>query len=60
MRTFSCFTFDDHSTVPELSFIFADDEARVRLLVRRELLKDKGAISVEICEDGKLLWTVMA
>ena len=60
MRTFSCFTSDSRSSVPTLAFIFAEDEVRVRLLARRELLDTKHAVSVEICEGGKLLWTEWA
>lgn len=56
MRTFSCFTFDDRRSVPTLSFLFAEDETRVRLLARRELLATPHASSIEICEGGKLLW----
>lgn len=57
MRTFSCFTSHPHSDVRTLSFILAETNARARVLVRRELLYDKGALSVDVCEDGKLLWT---
>jgi hypothetical protein len=57
MRTFSCFTTHPGSTVPMLSFIMADTEARARILIRRELLDEKEASSVDVCEGGKLLWT---
>lgn len=60
VRTFSCFTFDDRSSVPVLSFIFAEDGACARLLAHRELLDDRHAVSVEICERDKLLWAVVA
>lgn len=57
MRTFSCFTTHPRSDILVLSFIFADNEARARILVRQELLNDREALSVDICEDGKLLGT---
>lgn len=56
MRLFSCFTHHRASTVPALSFIFAADETRARVLARRELLDVRDALSLEVCEDGKLLW----
>lgn len=56
MRTFSCFTFDDQRSVPTLSFIFAEDEMRARLLARRELLDTPKGASVEIYERDRLLW----
>jgi hypothetical protein len=56
VRTFSCFTFDDRRSVPTLFFLFAEDETRVRLLARRELLATPHASSIEICEGAKLLW----
>jgi hypothetical protein len=57
MRTFSCFVSDSLSAVPTLSFILAKDEDRARVLARRELLDNKHALSVEVCEGGKALWT---
>lgn len=57
MRTFSCLTSHPHSDVQTLSFVLAETDARARVLVRRELLDDKGALSVDVCEGGKLLWT---
>jgi len=60
VRTFSCFTSEDGSSVPELSFILAGDEVRARLLVLRELLDNKHAMSVEVYEGHRLLWTERA
>lgn len=60
MRTFSCFISDSRSAVPTLSLILAEDEARARLLARRELLDTRQAVSIEVCEGGKLLWTERA
>lgn len=56
MRHFSCFTRDEQHTVSAPSFIIAGDEFRARFLARRELMDTPHAISVEICEGGKLLW----
>lgn len=55
MRIFSCVKFDNRCSVPTPFFVFAANEARARLLARRELLETKGAMSVEIFEDNKLL-----
>jgi hypothetical protein len=60
MRTFSCFISDSRTAVPTLSFILAENEVRARLLARRELLETKQALSVEVCEGGKSLWTEWA
>lgn len=57
MRTFSCFTHHQANTVPTLSFIFAEDEVRARLLACRELLDVRDALAVELCENDKVLWT---
>jgi hypothetical protein len=57
MRIFSCFTHHRASTVPTLSFIFAADEARAKVLARRELREERDAVTLEVCENGKLLWT---
>jgi hypothetical protein len=46
--------------VPTLSFIFAANEQRARELARRELMDVKQAVSVEIHENGKLLWVEAA
>lgn len=60
MRTFSCFTTDRLHDVPSLSFIFADNEERARELARRELMDTTEAVSIELHENGKLLWTEAA
>ena len=60
MRTFTCFVADSRSAVPTLSIILADSEGRARLLARRELLDHKQAVSVEVCEGGRWLWTERA
>jgi hypothetical protein len=60
MRTFSCFVTDEGSSTPALSFIFADTEQRARELARRELMDVRRPVSVELCEGGKLLWTLVA
>lgn len=60
MRTFSCFTTDRLHDVPSLSFIFAANEERARELARRELMDVNQAVSVEIHENGKLLWVEAA
>jgi len=60
MRTFSCFTHARASTVPTLSFIFAADEARARVLAQRELMEVREARLLELCENGRLLWTQAA
>jgi len=61
MQFFSCFTKDARHETPTLWFIFAADLDRARELAKRELMEDKGAIAVDICEaDGRLLWTEAA
>lgn len=45
------------SDVRTLSIILAATDVRARILVRRELLDDKDALSVGVCEGDKLLWT---
>ena len=57
MRTFSCFTFDEQSSTPTLSFIFAPNERRARALARQELLDTERAVCVEVFERDRLLWT---
>jgi hypothetical protein len=42
--------------MPTLSFILAEDEQRAQELARRELLDAGQAVSIEIRENGKLLW----
>lgn len=56
VRTFTCFTFDNRCSVPTLSFVFAADEMRARLLARRELLDTPDAVSLELYEGSNLLW----
>ena len=60
MRTFACFTFEHGASVPTLSFIMAEDEDRARLLVRRELQANERALSVDVYESNKMLWTERA
>ncbi len=60
MRIFSCFTHHRASTVPTLSFVLAADEERAKVVARRELMDVRGAVSLEVCEHGKLLWTEAA
>lgn len=60
MRTFSCFTFDDGQAVSGLTLIITDSLQRARELARRELLKSRDAVSIEICEGSSLLWTETA
>jgi hypothetical protein len=55
VRTFSCFISDSLSAVPTLAFIFAQDDKRARVLARRELMDARHPLSVEICENGKLI-----
>lgn len=57
MRTFSCLTVHRTSAAPALSFILARDEHRATELARRELITSRQALSVELREGGKLLWT---
>lgn len=57
MRTFTCFTSEEGSSVPTLSFIIAQDERRARLLIRREFLGNHRGVSVDVYENDKLLWT---
>jgi hypothetical protein len=56
MRTFSCITEDERNSAPTLSFILAEDEQRARELARRELSDADQPVSIEIRENGKLLW----
>lgn len=60
MRTFSCFTKELGASTPTLAFIFATDEAQARELARRELRDALRPVSIEVCEDGELLWTEAA
>jgi hypothetical protein len=60
VRTFSCFTSEGGSSVPALSFILAKNEVRARLLVLRELRENKRALSVDVYEGRRLLWTERA
>lgn len=60
MRTFSCFTFEAEDSVPTLSFIFAANLIRARELARRELMDARRPVSVELCENGRLLWAEAA
>lgn len=55
MRHFTCFVYDEVRSVPSLSIIIAADLERARELARRELLSTREGVSVEICEDGKLI-----
>jgi hypothetical protein len=55
MRTFSCFTFERNQPVPSLSFIVTPSLVRARELARRELLKERDGVLVEICEGAQLL-----
>lgn len=57
MRTFSCFTYDRNHRVPTLSFIFAADESRARTLAMRELADVRDAVSLELCENERVVWT---
>jgi hypothetical protein len=59
MRTFSCYTFESHQSVPGLTFIVTSSLERARELARRELLRER-AVAVEICEGQQLLWTELA
>ncbi len=56
MRTFTCFTTEDGSDVPNLVFVFASDADRARELARRELADAKRPAKVEVYEDGALLF----
>jgi hypothetical protein len=60
MRTFTCLTTDGASTVPTLAFVFAADEERARALARRELMEAEHPVSVEVYENGRLLYVVQA
>jgi hypothetical protein len=59
-RTFSCFIFDEQTSVPTLSFIFAADEQQARALARRELMDVRRPASIELCEGDKLVWAEKA
>jgi hypothetical protein len=56
MRTFSCFVTEVGSTTPILSLILADTPERARDLAYRELRDSRQPVSVELCENGELLW----
>jgi hypothetical protein len=60
VRTFSCFIFDEQSSIPTLSFIFAADELQARMLACRELMEVPRPASVELCEGDKLVWAEKA
>lgn len=54
-RVFSCFIEDGRSPVPALCFVFASDEGRARALARRQLAETPGGLSVQICEEGRVI-----
>lgn len=56
MRTFSCFTTTQASSTPTHSFIMAADEERARVLALRELKQEPKPVSLELCENGRVLW----
>jgi hypothetical protein len=56
MRIFSCFTYLRDSSVPLLALILARDEARARLLARRECSDRRDALCVELREHDRLVW----
>jgi hypothetical protein len=60
VRTFTCFVVEEGASVPTLSLVLAKTEDRARRLVRMELLHNQLALSVDVYEDGKLLWTERA
>lgn len=60
MRTFSCFIRDPRSSIPTLTFVFARDVGRARALARRQMAETRGALSVEICENGALIAVELA
>jgi hypothetical protein len=60
MRTFSCFAFDNGQAVAGSMLIITESLQRARELARRELLKSRDAISIEISEGADLLWTETA
>jgi hypothetical protein len=60
MRTFSCFIFEAQTSVPSLTFIVAASLEGAQELARRELLRARDALAVEICEGAQLLWTEAA
>lgn len=55
MRTFSCFTFEESQSTPDLTFIVTYSLERARELVRRELLPRGASAVVEICDGATLL-----
>jgi hypothetical protein len=60
MRTFTCLTTDGASAVPTLAFVFAANEGRARALARRELMEAERPVSVEVYENGRLLFVERA
>lgn len=57
MRTFACVTKESEQATPTTSFILAADEHRARELAWRELVDARRRVSLEVRENGKLLWT---
>ncbi len=57
MRRFECFTHETGSSVPAVTFLLAADEVGARRLILGELRSNRLATSVDVYEDGKLLWS---
>jgi hypothetical protein len=60
MEIFSCFRHERNRSVPSLSFLLTSSLERARELVRRELLHERDALFVEICDGNRVLWTETA